>query len=80
VPLLTALRYGVASVEADVWLVNGTLHVGHERAALTDARTFAALYVDPLRTILDGQNPRSKFAVNQTAPKCVRGVFAVAVC
>jgi hypothetical protein len=27
VPLLTALSYGVASVEADVWLINGTLFV-----------------------------------------------------
>lgn len=27
VPLLTALSYGVASVEADVSLINGTLYV-----------------------------------------------------
>lgn len=27
VPLLTALSYGVASVEADVWLFNGDLLV-----------------------------------------------------
>ena len=27
VPLLTALSYGVASVEADVYLINGTLFV-----------------------------------------------------
>lgn len=26
-PLLTALSYGVASVEADVYLINGTLFV-----------------------------------------------------
>lgn len=26
-PLLTALSFGVASVEADVWLINGTLFV-----------------------------------------------------
>jgi len=29
VPLYTALSLGVASVEADVWLVNGTLFVSH---------------------------------------------------
>jgi hypothetical protein len=69
VPVLTALSYGVASIEADVWLVNGTLHVGHEQAALTDARTFSALYVEPLRKILDGQNPKTKYVVNQTRPK-----------
>ena len=27
-PLLSALSFGVASVEADVWLINGTLFVG----------------------------------------------------
>ena len=27
VPLLTALSFGVVSVEADVWLINGTLFV-----------------------------------------------------
>lgn len=27
VPLLTALSFGVQSVEADVWLINGTLFV-----------------------------------------------------
>lgn len=27
VPLLSALSFGVASVEADVWLINGTLFV-----------------------------------------------------
>jgi len=29
VPLYTALSLGVASVEADVWLVNGELFVSH---------------------------------------------------
>ncbi|KDQ63633.1 hypothetical protein JAAARDRAFT_75927 [Jaapia argillacea MUCL 33604] len=72
VPLLTALSYGVASVEADVWLINGTLFVGHEVAALTADRTFESLYVQPLLSILDGQNPRNAFTVNQTT---LNGVF-----
>lgn len=41
VPLLTALSYGVMSVEADVWLENGTLYVNitmlHCVIALTTA-------------------------------------------
>jgi len=72
VPLLTALSYGVSSVEADVWLVDGMLFVGHEEAALTPNRTFESLYVNPLMQILEMQNPRNQFTVNQTTPN---GVF-----
>ncbi|TFK57165.1 hypothetical protein OE88DRAFT_103455 [Heliocybe sulcata] len=71
VPLLTALSYGVGSVEADVWLENGTLFVGHELAALTPARTFASLYVQPLLTVLAGENPKNAFTLNQTTPNGV---------
>lgn len=72
VPLLTAISHGVASVEADVWLVNGTLYVGHEAAALTPNRTFASLYIEPLLHILALQNPQDPFTTNQTSPN---GVF-----
>ena len=44
--------------------------VGHELAALTPARTFASLYVDPLLKIIQGQNPKDSFTQNQTTPKC----------
>ncbi|THH11614.1 hypothetical protein EW145_g544 [Phellinidium pouzarii] len=72
VPLLDALSLGVASVESDVWLINGTLFVGHELAALTDVRTFASLYVDPLVQIVEGENPQNEFTLNQTS---LNGVF-----
>ncbi|KAJ6519918.1 hypothetical protein C8R45DRAFT_809166 [Mycena sanguinolenta] len=72
VPLLTALSLGVASVEADVWLMGETLYIGHELAALTPARTFDSLYVQPLVIIIEGQNPQSQFTVNQTG---INGVF-----
>ncbi|KAF5390288.1 hypothetical protein D9757_002853 [Collybiopsis confluens] len=72
VPLLTALSFGVASVEADVWFVNDTLFVGHELAALTPDRTFDSLYVQPLLAILARQNPVNSFTANQTSPN---GVF-----
>ncbi|KAF8627626.1 hypothetical protein AX15_004323 [Amanita polypyramis BW_CC] len=65
VPLLTALSNGVSSVEADVWLVNGTLYVGHEQQALTTSRTFASLYVQPILSILQGQNPQTPFTGNE---------------
>jgi hypothetical protein len=35
VPLLTAISFGVSSVEADVWLVNETLFVSSTRRVLT---------------------------------------------
>ncbi|KAJ7225428.1 hypothetical protein GGX14DRAFT_548279 [Mycena pura] len=72
VPLLTALSFGVASVEADVWLVGETLHIGHEISALTTERTFDSLYVQPLVSIIEGQNPKTQFTVNQTS---INGVF-----
>ncbi|KAG6829392.1 hypothetical protein H0H92_004660 [Tricholoma furcatifolium] len=77
VPLLTALSFGVASVEADVWLVDGQLmgsnaNIGHEEAALTAARTLDSVYIQPLLSILAQQNPIDKFTVNQTTPN---GVF-----
>ncbi|KAJ4490968.1 hypothetical protein J3R30DRAFT_3277281 [Lentinula aciculospora] len=72
VPLLTALSFGVASVEADVWFINDTLFVGHELAALTPARTFDSLYIQPLLAILAHQNPVNVFTANQTTPN---GVF-----
>jgi hypothetical protein len=61
VPLFSALSYGVTSVEADVWLINGTLYVGHELEALTTDRTFDGLYIQPLVQILEHANPDTPF-------------------
>lgn len=47
-PLLDALSDGFTSVEADVWLVDGELLVGHDQASLKPRRTLASLYLDPL--------------------------------
>ncbi|KAK3068808.1 hypothetical protein LTR53_013334 [Teratosphaeriaceae sp. CCFEE 6253] len=64
-PFYSALSVGAVSVEADVWLYNATLHVGHEESALTAARTFDALYIQPILSVLRAQNPNSTFL---TAP------------
>lgn len=61
VPFFTALSYGCISTEADVWLYNGTLYVGHMRSALTHERTFQALYVRPILKTVQNQNPKSDF-------------------
>ena len=48
-PLLDALRHGFCSVEADVFLVDDKLLVGHGRAELRPERTLEALYLEPLK-------------------------------
>ena len=60
-PFYSALSVGAISIEADVWLYNGTLHVGHEESALTSARTFESLYINPILDVLKRQNPKSPF-------------------
>jgi hypothetical protein len=56
-PLLSALSVGCESVEADVWLHDGDLFVGHNAASLTTHRTLRSLYLDPILSMLDKQNP-----------------------
>jgi hypothetical protein len=47
-PLLDALARGFASVEADVWLLNGKLAVAHNYWNIDSERTLATLYLAPL--------------------------------
>ncbi|KAI4234360.1 MAG: hypothetical protein L6R40_006781 [Gallowayella cf. fulva] len=61
VPLYSAIEAGCISVEADVWLFNEELYVGHSLASLTPNRTLASLYVHPLLQILKMQNPTTSF-------------------
>lgn len=61
VPLFSALRAGCTGVEADVWLYNDDLFVGHNRASLAHNRTFQSLYVNPLVKILEQQNPHTEY-------------------
>ncbi len=48
-PLFDALDHGFGSVEADIYLVDGQLLVGHDRKDLRPGRTLEKLYLDPLR-------------------------------
>jgi hypothetical protein len=48
-PLHAALEHGFCSVEADVWLVEGRLLVGHDLKDTRPERTLQSLYLDPLR-------------------------------
>ncbi|EXJ76580.1 uncharacterized protein A1O5_01088 [Cladophialophora psammophila CBS 110553] len=64
VPFYSALSVGCASVEADVWLYNNTLYVGHEQSALTPARTLDSLYIQPILDTIQRQNPSSPFVTS----------------
>lgn len=68
VPLFSALSVGAQSVEADVWEYDGELYVGHSSSSLSRNRTFASLYVNPIREILDRQNSRAEFTTKGHAP------------
>lgn len=48
-PLHDALERGFGSVEVDIWLVNGTLLVAHDRDSVRTDRTLEGLYLAPLR-------------------------------
>ncbi|KAJ5104749.1 hypothetical protein NUU61_002096 [Penicillium alfredii] len=60
-PFYTGLAKGCMSTEADVWLYNDTLYVGHHESALTEDRTLESLYIKPILDILARQNPDSPF-------------------
>ncbi len=51
-PLFSALQLRFASVEADVYLIDGELQVGHDRWDLMPGRTLGNLYLEPLRLIV----------------------------
>ncbi|RHZ49071.1 uncharacterized protein CDV56_104443 [Aspergillus thermomutatus] len=73
--LLEGLSKGCISTEADVWLYNGTLYVGHDESSLTEERTLESLYINPMLDVLKRQNPRSRFVTSPTN----NGVFDTSV-
>jgi hypothetical protein len=48
-PLFDALEHGFTSVEADIWLRDGQLLIGHDEGDLDPARTLQSLYLEPLK-------------------------------
>ncbi|KAF8609159.1 hypothetical protein BDV93DRAFT_432936 [Ceratobasidium sp. AG-I] len=61
VPLYSAISVGAISVEADVWMWDEDLFVGHDTSSLSPKRTFSSLYVNPILSILKQQNPSTSF-------------------
>lgn len=64
-PLLDALRNGFSAVEADIWLKDGKLLVGHTEDSLSLARTLQSLYLDPLEKTV-AANGGSVYASSRT--------------
>ncbi|OJJ46836.1 hypothetical protein ASPZODRAFT_131727 [Penicilliopsis zonata CBS 506.65] len=59
VPLYSAIEAGCIGVEADIWLSDDELLVGHNRFTLHDAVTLRSLYLNPLLELLQTHNTRS---------------------
>lgn len=57
-PLEDALDHGFLSVEADIFLVDGKLLVGHSPWELSADKTLERLYLDPLRTRVKANDGR----------------------
>lgn len=51
-PLLDAIASGCSSVEADLFLVDGKLLVGHTLGETKPGRTLQSLYLEPLKSLL----------------------------
>ncbi|EON79047.1 Alkaline phosphatase [Lunatimonas lonarensis] len=49
-PFWEAYANGLASIEADVLLLDGELYVAHELASVKPERTLKSLYLDPIRS------------------------------
>lgn len=60
-------------MEADVWLFDDDLYVGHMSAELTKDRTLRSLYVDPIIKILEARN--GVYTTRSSGPKSLSGVF-----
>ncbi|KAJ5975143.1 hypothetical protein N7481_008850 [Penicillium waksmanii] len=57
VPLYSALSAGCTSVEADIWLENDILRVGHTQHTILRGQTLNSLYLNPLLEMLKQHNP-----------------------
>ncbi|KAB5522097.1 hypothetical protein GE09DRAFT_1230163 [Coniochaeta sp. 2T2.1] len=71
VPFYSALAAGAISIETDVYLINSTLYVGHERTDLSQRRTLDSLYIQPILSVLETMNPDDEFVEYDTK----NGVF-----
>lgn len=72
-PFYSAITAGCISVEADVWLFDEELYVGHSTGSLTRNRTLKSLYIDPILEVLEKQNTITEFRPETNSS--VNGIF-----
>jgi hypothetical protein len=58
VPFFHAYNAGFGAIEADIFMVNGTLLVAHDAKHLNPANTFKKLYLDPIKAALKKDTSR----------------------
>ena len=51
-PFWGAWEAGAASIEAEIWLVEGALYVGHDRKDITEDRMLLGMYLEPIRQVM----------------------------
>ena len=54
-PFSLAYQHRFGSIEADIWLKDGNIFVAHDAKDIQASRTLAALYLDPIKQILQEQ-------------------------
>lgn len=76
-PLFSALGTGCISIEADVWLIDEELYVGHSGSELEENRTLSKMYIEPLVDLLEQRNkPTGLAAVYPSETRSqLHGVF-----
>ncbi|KAL8767657.1 MAG: hypothetical protein Q9209_005916 [Squamulea sp. 1 TL-2023] len=74
-PLYNALNAGCISVEADIWLQDGDLLIGHEENSLELSRTLGSLYLEPLVSILKDRNSNRNFNDGADRSGSLKGVY-----
>lgn len=72
-PLHTALDIGCTSVEADVWINENDLLVGHRHHGLSRERTLRNMYINPILDILDRRNTGNFALLTPDTPRV--GIF-----
>src|ERR1700760_2285036 len=56
IPFWSAWQEGFGSIEADIWLINGVVVIGHDRQEIKAGRTLEEYYLRPLAACIEKNN------------------------
>ncbi|THZ60082.1 hypothetical protein D6C86_05303 [Aureobasidium pullulans] len=74
-PLYAAIASGCISVEADVWLLEDDLFVGHDAGSLIKNATLKSMYLEPLEKMLRTANTNSQ--IGNVSTDSNQGIFSM---